>query len=327
MHPKPTLVAHADWGSAAPKRALVVAVLSQEGRYQVSIPRQVNKPERLLADLALEAGPGGSVFAGFDFPIGLPLHYAEKVGVKDFRDFLSGLGQGEWQDFYRVAAIPEEISLRRPFYPNRAGASKQWHLLQALSATTLDDLRRQCERAGTDEAGATHRAACPLFWTLGGQQVGKAAIHGWSHMIGPALNDPSVTARLWPFDGDMDNLIQPGGILIAETYPAEFYHHLGVKFSTHRAGTKSGKRVQSERAANAIRLLDWAEYNRVEVDPDLERMLVEGFGRHPYGDDMFDATVGLFGMLNVILGNQPCRIPEDEHVRRIEGWILGKARL
>jgi hypothetical protein len=42
-------------------------------------------------------------------------------------------------------------------------------------------LRRQCERATP-----TRRAACPLFWTLGSNQVGKAAISGWQEVIAPA---------------------------------------------------------------------------------------------------------------------------------------------
>jgi hypothetical protein len=36
-------------------------------------------------------------------------------------------------------------------------------------------------------------------------------------------------------------------------------------------------------------------------------------------------VVGLFGMLNVVLGRLPCGEPDDPVVRRIEGWILGQS--
>lgn len=39
-------------------------------------------------------------------------------------------------------------------------------------------------------SSAARRAACPLFWTLGGNQAGKAAIAGWRDILQPALLDP-----------------------------------------------------------------------------------------------------------------------------------------
>jgi hypothetical protein len=50
----------------------------------------------------------------------------------------------------------------------------------------------------------------------------------------------------------------------------------------------------------------------------------DGFGPGG-GDDRFDAAVGLFGMLNVVLGRRPSGEPDDPVVRRIEGWILGQS--
>jgi hypothetical protein len=322
----PTLIAHADWGSATKKRTLAVARLSDRDTYRVSAPRLVENPSLLLDELAAQASPSGSVLVGFDFPIGLPLHYANRVGMQDFKNFLTGLGHGNGEMFYQVAAKPEEISLKRPFYPLRSGSSKQSHLLQALGAASMDDLRRLCERAGMDDTGITHRAACPLFWTLGGQQVGKAAILGWSQVIGPALRDPSLKVGLWPFDGDLDELIMPGGLVVLETYPAEFYHHLGIRFSNHKTGSKTGKRVQAERQANASRLIEWAHDNQIEIEPPLEILLMDGFGNSANGDDYFDAVVGLFGMINIISGNHPSGIPEGERIRKIEGWIFGKMK-
>ena len=61
----------------------------------------------------------------------------------------------------------------------------------------------------------------------------------------------------------------------------------------------------------------------VGLDAALRAEMEDGFGAGPSGDDRFDAVVGLFGMLNVVLGLRPSGEPDDPVVRRIEGWMLG----
>jgi hypothetical protein len=122
----------------------------------------------------------------------------------------------------------------------------------------------------------------------------------------------------------MIDLLRSGEAIIAETYPAEVYSHLSVKFSSHRAGQKTGKRSQVERAGSAAALAAWADRARVEVDPALWLDIQSGFGTKTDGEDRFDALVGLFGMLNVVLGFQPVGEPGREVLRKIEGWILGQ---
>jgi hypothetical protein len=46
------------------------------------------------------------------------------------------------------------------------------------------------------------------YWTLGGNQVGKAAIDGWQNVVRPAL---ALGASLWPFDGSLENLSSLNG--------------------------------------------------------------------------------------------------------------------
>ena len=154
---------------------------------------------------------------GFDFPIGIPARYAALVGIEEFKSFLLQLGVGEFSDFFRIYIKSSEISKHRPFYPHKPGGTKHKDLFSALGLTCMDDLRRKCE-LGHD----ARRPACPLFWTLGGNQVGRAAIIGWRDVITPALraNRPPM---LWPFDGTIDELLEPGNIVIVETYPAECY--------------------------------------------------------------------------------------------------------
>jgi len=44
----------------------------------------------------------------------------------------------------------------------------------------------------------------------------------------------------------------------------------------------------------------------------------------PDGDDAFDATVGLFGMLEVLRNRRGSGEPDEDNVRKLEGWILGQ---
>ena len=50
-----------------------------------------------------------TIFAGFDFPIGVRAHFAERAGIAKFRDFLQQMGTGEWKDFYSVCDTPEQV--------------------------------------------------------------------------------------------------------------------------------------------------------------------------------------------------------------------------
>jgi hypothetical protein len=315
---RPSMVVHADWSASAGKRWMAKARLQTDGRYVAYSAEPVGEPETLLRRSRKEMDPDEILLVGFDFPIGLPEFFVERSAMGEFLTFLPYLGEGEWQDFYNVAAQPDEIRLQRPFYPRRPGSARQSHLLNALGAQGMDDLRRRCERAHP-----SRRPAAPLFWTLGGQQVGKAAISGWTQVIVPALrhsmDNPAIA--IWPFSGSLSDLLQPGSTVLAETYPAEFYGHLGVGFSR----SAGGKRSQAARKRNSTPLRDWADSAQVELMPDLRKDIESGFGPKPGGEDSFDAVVGLFGMLNLLLGLRTLDEPVGRRLREIEGWILGQA--
>ena len=153
--------------------------------------------------------------------------------------------------------------------------------------------------------------------------MGKAAITGWRDLLAPALT-AEPPAAVWPFSGQLEDLLRPGRLVLAECYPGEYYHHLGVSFSIPRRGTRSGKRVQEEHRHNAGALRSWAEQNGVALSEALRAGILDGFGPAPGGEDAFDALIGLFGMLNVVLANRPPGEPEDEEIRRLEGGILGQ---
>lgn len=280
-----------------------------DGRYTVSEPKPVGDPTKLIANLRAAAGESGIVFAGFDFPIGVPEHYARHASITKFRDILPELGKGVWEDFYAVCDEPEEISRYRPFYPNRSEKGRlQQHLLNGHQTAKMASLLRRCERGGKGQT-----QACCLFWTLGAKAVGKAAITGWRDMLVPALKGGSI--RLWPFDGRLESLLKPGHTVIAETYPAECYDWFSGTPLASKTDVGSRKRFGSN-------LLAWARDCDIKVEPHLEGAIRDGF---PDGkDDAFDAVVGLFGMLQIALGQRTTGEPDEETIRNVEGWILGR---
>jgi|HubBroStandDraft_4_1064222.scaffolds.fasta_scaffold52080_2 hypothetical protein len=156
------------------------------------------------------------------------------------------------------------------------------------------------------------RNSSPVGGTLGANQVGKGAIVGWREVLAPALNDGSDTL-LWPFDGPLHELFQPGRIVIAETYPAECY---GWFF-----GSLKGKGRQEVRRAVSAPLLERAQSSGLELEPALVTAIKCGFLQ---GDDAFDAVVGLFGMVEVVTGKRQSGEPKEERIRKLEGWILGQ---
>ena len=308
----PALVVHADWSVHPRKRWMAQAVRRPGGRYLALPPAPVGALDGFLAGLAAGAGPG-AILVGFDFPIGLPAAHARQAGIADFVAALPGFGEDRWRDFYHVAGSPEQIAPTRPFYPDRPGGRSRQQLVDGLGVSTWQSLHRRCDRSTPSRP-----AACPMFWTLGGNQVGKAAITGWRHLLAPARRD-GVDVAIWPFDGALADLLHDHRFVVAETYPGEVYGHLGLSLRS-----RGGKRSQAARMANAVRLLDWARHAILAVAPELCAEITAGFGSQPGADDRFDAVIGLFGLINVVDGGRPSGEPDDPAVRRIEGWILGQ---
>jgi hypothetical protein len=264
---------------------------------------------QLIESLKAEAGDQQTVFTGFDFPIGIPVHFAERAGITRFRDFLPQLGKGEWSAFHAVCDTPQQISVYRPFYPNGDYKGRQMEdLFRGHGVSSLEPLLRLCERAGHG-----HSEASCLFWTLGGKQVGKAALIGWREVLTQAVQEDLI--RIWPFDGSMEFLLHSGGIIVAETYPAEFYRWFAGTRPQSKTDIESRKRFGSD-------LLGWAHRSQVSINPELRNAIETGF---PDGkDDAFDAVVGLFGLLQICRGERVLHEPDDKAVRDVEGWIVGR---
>ncbi len=301
-----SIAAHADWSVDARKRWMAVARRAARG-WVLAPPEPVGDPATLFARLRAQAG-GGAVALGVDLPLGLPAAYAERhARAADFMTFLRGLA--DRPDFFRVCDTLDEISADRPFYPRigRAGMTRAAH----AAALGIPALGRAC-----DAATASRPAGAPLFWTLGANQAGKAALSAWREMIVPALH-AAEPPRLWPFQGGFRALLKQGGVVLAETYPAEAMTQLGVK----RLGSK---RRQADRAAMAPSIR--AAMRRLDIRPAraLAAALTDGFGADAAGEDRFDCVLGVLCVIAVADGARPDHIPADPAMRRWEGWVLGQ---
>ena len=301
------VILHADWSINPNKRWVAMAERRQSG-WEIS--SLAIAPCNLTAKL-LEAARDKRVLAGFDFPNGVPAKWANKVKLGSFPSFLDQLSKDPDPAFFKVAGSQNEISPERPFYPATAKAGvKQEHLYQRLGFQSFNELRRKCE-ARTDN----RKHACPLFWTLGANQVGKGAISGWREVVIPCVK---AGARLWPFDGELGSE-NSTGLTIAETYPAEMYGWLGIKFQG-----KGGKRSQAKRREFIQTIRAYMEKRSISLSPDVSAQLQDGFGAAADGEDRFDAFCGACGMIEIANGCRAAGAPHDPDIRNFEGWILGQ---
>ena len=254
----------------------------------------------------------GAAVLGVDAPIGLPAAYADRLetGARDFPAFLAGLRAED--SFFDVCDAIDDVSVTRPFYPRgvRSSPRRLAHAAR-LGIDDPDALLRRCERKTADRP-----RAAPLFWTLGANQVGKAALSLWREMLLPALAGPSPPF-LWPFAGRLHALLQPGAVVVAEAYPAEALRQLGLRLG-------GSKRRQADRVALAPDLLRLLAELDAAPDATLERAITGGFGSDGAGEDRFDSLVGLLGLLRVLADPARDIVPEHDPALRWEGWILGQ---
>jgi hypothetical protein len=303
------IAAHADWSLDARKRWVTLA-RRQGAKWQASAPRLVGDPATLAAALIAEGLPAA---LGLDLPLGVPRGFAETRPEQGFPAFLAGLAGST--NFFAVSPTLDTVSPARPFYPARGikGMTRAAHAA-ALGLPDASGLSRLCDRATAERP-----AGAPVFWTLGANQSGKAAISAWRDWLAPALT-AGAPFKLWPFAGGLHDLLRPGQLALAEVYPAESLRHLGLKLT-------GSKRAEAPRRALAPALRDAMAALRVTPDAALAEMIQTGFGSDAAGEDRFDSLIGLLGLIGVIDGKRPDFIPEDPMIRAWEGWVLGQTAL
>ena len=303
------IAAHADW-SIDPRKRWVSIARREARSWHAEAPVPVGEPAGLVAGLLAEGAP---VAMGLDLPLGVPRGFAEGQAEGGFVDFLRGLASKA--GFFDVAATLDQVSRARPFYPARGikGMTRAGHAA-ALGLADAQGLSRWCDRATTERP-----AGAPVFWTLGANQSGKAAITAWRDWLAPGLAAGAPYA-IWPFQGGLHGLLAPGRAVLAEVYPAEALRHCGLSL-------RGSKRVRADRLALGPALRAAMAARRVTPSPALCAMVEDGFGADAAGEDRFDSVIGLLGLIGVLDGTRPDFVPMDPAIRAWEGWVLGQTAM
>jgi hypothetical protein len=300
------IAAHADWSIDPRKRWAAIARRGARG-WRMEAPCAAPDGRRLVAELLAEDAP---LALGLDLPLGVPRGYAAERPERDFPRFLAARA-GDAR-FFAVNATLETVGLDAPFYPARGvkGMTRAAHAA-ALRLADAQALNRWC-----DQATARRPAGAPVFWTLGANQSGKAAIAAWRDWLAPDLAAGAPLA-LWPFAGPLHGELRRGRAVLAEVYPAEALRQLGLALA-------GSKRDAAPRRALAGPLAAAMAGLGVAPTPALRRAMEDGFGADAAGEDRLDCTLGALAMIAVLDGRQPDHIPDDPAVRHWEGWVLGQ---
>src|SRR5690606_34648154 len=117
-------------------------------------------------------------------------------------------------------------------------------------------------------------------------------------------------------DGPLADLLAPGAVVVSEAYPAEYYRRFALP-------TGGSKRDLATRRRRSARLMEWAQDRGVLLQVALREQLAGGFDIGPAGEDAFDAAVVMCALLDLAIDKRLPDEPQDERLRRTEGWVLG----
>lgn len=304
-----------DWGKD-PRKRWEARVIREGVRARATAPAPVLDAERWLAELLGMRAADHTVLVGVDFALGVPSRFAVARRPR-IRAFVPFLAKAPASFFGEVRDL-ERVSPATPFFRSRSGqrfalddlARRLGARGGARGADGWRALLRRCERGHPGRP----RDACPVFVPRPTQDVTGATRTGWLEVVRPAL---SAGAKLWPFDGDLEEVARPGAIVLAETYPAEVSSWIGLP---------EGKRSAEGRAPIARALARAIRAAGLHPAPELARDLAAGFPDRPgaLGEDRLDAVVGALGLALARSGAVDARAPRDHEVREVEGWILGR---
>jgi hypothetical protein len=309
-----THIWHADWSLSAKGRWVAKASRRETG-WHIHAIEPVGMLHQFRQSLASH-GKTDALWLGLDMPIGFLDTWYDGANIKDFKSLLSVLRDDHWQDFFKVCESPDEIRHTRPFYPQNSGTKgsvKRDHLITALGLPDFDALHRRCERATNPKDAPSRNAACPSFWTLGANQVGKGMLHGLKHLIMPGYADGF---NIWPFSGDLEACSKSPGVTLIETYPGEIYGWLSNTSELTKSNQDSHKNYLHK-------LRHDASTKGIEISPAVWADIKDGFAPDHGKDDAFDALIGVMGLIEIAEGRRPEHLPRTPTVLEREGWIVG----
>ena len=281
----------ADWSKEARKRSVhMVDVNERHIRYAECGGWNLAE---LLA-LAREHAHQGPVLIGIDVAIGLPdcywralLHSGRHGRPASFVEWLGRQDPGS--DFFRRVRSSSEWRINRPFFhvPKSKGAMK------SFEDRLAGGLRRRIE---------VKTGAKPLFAVSGiPSTVGSATRAFWKELV-PLLRAGDRDFAVWPFEGELNDLLRDRRIVLAETYPALAYGAaLADKLPTGRMLVSKTRPEQRRAVCERIAHTRWVKSGRVELG-DLDPVQAD--------EDAFDSHMTAAAVLRSILDHRPLAAPD-----------------
>lgn len=303
----PSAILCADWGKEARKRAVYV------GDVSTRVVRRVSADRWTLATVLDEARRrtgAGPVVAAFDVPLGVPRSYlnalARLQGAAPMETFLDVLrGVRSMPHFYEATKAPQDWRIDRPFFVVPAGDGGLGTYVDAAARAGVE-LYRNIDRT-TGAKAVFIKSGVP-------GSVGSAACALWQELASQLKADR--TFKVWPFEGALENLLRPRGVVVAEMYPRAAYATALLDMPpTSRpalivAKTDAAIRraaIASLRAALWVRSLD---------------VRLEDLTQAEASEDDFDACITAAALLRCVLENVPL-CPRQMEAAASEGGILG----
>ena len=218
---------------------------------------------KALLELAAELAQHGSVLVGIDAALGIPAGYWDEVQTRDWgiqgrpANFIDWLGRlDSAHEFFEPVDDPSAWRVDRPFFRVAKGKGGRTR----FTARYEDRFLRPIDR----EAGAK-----PLFAVSGMPgTVGWGTISLWTELI-PLLADTPDFA-VWPFDGDLPNLLARGGVVLAEAYPGLAYAAaMADDLPTGRLTVAKTNPERRKRVCELLQVTAWVRHFGVDLG-DLE---------------------------------------------------------
>jgi hypothetical protein len=252
----------------------------------------------------------GSVLATFDAPLGVPESYLTALGRvcsgQPPATFLDLLARAQTMPrFFDGTSDAKDWSLERPFFSVPPGEGGLGSFVEVASRDGVNMYRRIDRITG----------AKAVFIKSGiPGSVGSAACALWQELA------PRLTAnrrfKVWPFEGDLQVLLESSPIVIGEIYPRAAYATalLDVPPASRAplivAKTEAGVR---RKAIASLRAAGWVRWLRVTL---------ENLAEAEANEDDFDACVTAAALLRCVLDGSPL-YPSRLESAASEGGMLG----
>ena len=303
----PSAILCADWGKENRKRVVYVADVSAR------VVRRVDASAWSLGAVLAETerwARTGPVLATFDLPLGVPESYlagARRVPVwrssSTFIEFLTYAYS--MPQFFRSTSRASDWKIEQPFFSVPAGTGGLTSYRSAASQQGIN-LYRDID---------TVTRAKTLFATSGiPGSVGSAACALW-HELGPWLST-NRAFKVWPFEGDLDVLLQTAPVVIGEIYPRAAYATALLDGSAASRAPLAVAKTDANVRREAIATLQAAEWVRQLG------VTIANLTEAQANEDDFDACMTAAALLRCTLVKLPLCPPTIPSSRE-EGGILG----